>query len=94
MSHRKGRFAVYLITPPPDWRPQRPWDWPLSGVVRLHERNLTAPAAIAFCRVHNADEMKRNHHEHEPIQGWAICCYRVKPRWHAERAQGQRGGVA
>lgn len=56
----KGKQAVYLVSVPTDWKPQRLWDRPPAfsqGV--LHARNLTPRDAIGFARSFNKGAVDR-----------------------------------
>jgi len=80
VNRLKGKTAVYLVSPAPDWKPQRLWDFPPSfteGV--LHARNLRPRDAIGFARSFNkgaTEALQRG----EPSQ-WAIVVRYVRPRY-------------
>ena len=87
VNRLKGKQAVYLVVPTPNWKPQRLWDCPPSftqGV--LHARNLTARDAIGFCRGFNKGAV-------EALQSgessrWAIVAKYIRPSWRRRAAKG------
>lgn len=80
VNRLKGKQAVYLILPTPDWKPQRLWDFPPSftaGV--LHARNLTPRDAVGFARGYNKGAVECLQRG-EPHQ-WAIVVRYTRPSW-------------
>lgn len=93
-SRSKGRQAVYLVSPPPDWKPQRPWDFPPSfSTGQLVAKNLTPQTAAGYARTANKATLERFQRDKTPIDKWAIVGRHLKANWH-DRSQEQRGGVA
>lgn len=90
----KGRQAVYLVSPPPDWKPQRLWDFPpVFSDGQLVARNLTPQTAAGYARTHNKGVLERFQREKIAIDRWAIVGRHLKANWH-DRSQELKGGVA
>ena len=90
----KGRQAVYLIVTSDDFRPQRPWDFPMafSGGT-LYAKNLTMVFAHGFARTHNKRAIQQREcgtWDHK----WAIVVKHVKAQQHGEHpdARANRKG--
>ena len=72
------KAAVYLVTVPADWKPQRPWDYPptFEGG-ELYVKNVSgtqaAGAAFAFNKKAIGDSMKDRR--------WAIAARWVRQKW-------------
>lgn len=90
----KGRQAVYLVVPPPDWKPQRLWDFPPSfSAGQIVARNLTPQTAAGYARAHNKGILERFQRDKVRIDKWAIVGRHLKAKWH-DRSQEQKGGVS
>ncbi|MGI6417269.1 MAG: hypothetical protein ACOX1P_16530 [Thermoguttaceae bacterium] len=90
----KGRQAVYLVVPPPDWKPQRLWDFPPSfSDGEIVARNLTPQTAAGYARTHNKAALERQQRQKLPIDKWAIVGRHLKANWHGSR-QPEKGGSA
>jgi hypothetical protein len=79
MSRRRWeRNAVYLITVPDDFRPQRPWELP-PGIVagELYAKNLAMAHALGFVRCFNKRQMDLG----LPDRRWAIAIHHARFRW-------------
>ncbi len=85
MSHRKGKQSVYLVTPPPGWKPQNVWDCiPSFTEGSLHAKNLTPRDAIGFARSFNKGAVARLQ-QGESSQ-WAIVGKYIRPSWRGKPA--------
>ena len=90
----RGHQAVYLVTPPPGWKPQRLWDFPPEFTTgQLVARNLRPADAAGYARSHNKAAIEQSQRG-EPIATWAIYARQLRPNWRP-RKQGQaQGGAA
>lgn len=88
MARLRGRQAVYLVTVPPDWKPQRLWDWPPTFTDgQLVAKNLPPASALGYCRTYNKNRVEAQQQGGEPIGTWALYVRHLKPNW-----QGQPNG--
>ena len=95
MANRlKGRQAVYLVMPPPDWKPQRLWDFPPKfSTGQLVARNLTPSNAAGYVRTHNKAALEHSQRS-EPIGTWALSVRYVRPSWRARKQATGQGEAA
>ena len=88
----RAKQAVYIVTAPPDYKPQRPWDvLPsfLSG--ELYAKNLTMNAAHGIARTFNALAL-RDHCHGKWDRRWAIVSKHLKSRRHGRHPLAAKGG--
>jgi hypothetical protein len=83
----KSPHAVYILIPPPDWRPSSPWAYPpiVTGGT-LYARHICARDAKAICRAHNLGQLKRTY-QNLPVESWTVFAPSIRPR------HGAKGGA-
>ena len=85
---RHGRQAIFIGTPPDDWKPSSPWSVPPSlSNVTCYEKNLPMPAALGFCRAHNKKYLQTN----QPGRPWAIVSRHLQARRPGEHPDATAG---
>lgn len=96
MSHAGRKSAVYIVTVPDQFRPQRPWDFPqLFTGGEVFTRNVNVAQARGFVFCFNKRQMALG----IPDRKWAIAAGHAKQRWHdrereAAMAREAAGGHA
>jgi len=92
MSRRQGgRIAVYIVTTPAGFAPQRAWHYPESFTdAALHARNLLAGEAKQFARVFNDRALLQK--QRGAWEGkWAIVANYLRPDRNVRRCAGTGG---
>ena len=93
MASRSGRQAIFLVKPPEDWKPQRPWSVPpafTDGVLVAAKKSPRE--AASYARLHNKQALERQQRTKEPIPTWAVVFRFLKASWHGTPAP--KGGAA
>ena len=76
----RPKQAVYLVSVPETFRPQRPWDLPpVAWDLDLHAKNLPMPDALGFARAFNKARVQASQ-AGQPIGQWAIVAKHLRPR--------------
>jgi hypothetical protein len=89
MASRTGRQAVYVVTPPSEWKPQRPWSLPPTFTDGRLIGNKQSPAdAAGFARLFNKDAMEISQRTKQPIAQWAVVFRYLKASWQPMDGQG------
>jgi hypothetical protein len=77
----KARNAVYVVTVPESFRPERPWTFPDQiSAGELYAKNLAMVHALGFVRTFNKRQLALNFAEHR----WAIVVKQTKFHWEPE----------
>lgn len=89
----KGRQVVYLVTVPPDFVPQRPWDV-LSGFSdgELYARNLTSTQGLNFARTHNKKAIL-DREQGQWDRRWAIVVKHIRSLRDGRHPLAGKGGA-
>jgi len=81
-SKAGGRQAVFLVTPPDDWKPERPWSFPpFFANGQLVATRQTAAEAAGFARLYNKRALEQFQRDKEPVTSWAVVFRHLKPNW-------------
>jgi hypothetical protein len=89
-SDLRAKNAVYVVTVPETFRPQRPWDLPpQTSDGELWAKNVTLSEARDFVRVFNKRQLLRGLTDHK----WAMAIKHVRCRWSLtdEPMPGEQG---
>ena len=81
MPFKGGRYRVFLVKPPRDWRPQRLWDAPPTFEAgELRVKKATSGMALGFARAFNKEAVERG----GPVEQWAIVARHLRPEYRAK----------
>jgi len=87
MSDWRAKNAVYLVTVPETFQPERPWDLPDQVVeAELYAKNLALVHVLGFCRTFNSRQLRLG----LPDRKWALAIKHTRFRWDGPRPAGDR----
>jgi hypothetical protein len=95
MTYPRWKQAVFIVTTPPDFKPQRPWDVPPSFAVgTLYAKNLSIREAVGFARTFNKRAVQARE-RHQWDHRWAILSKHLRPhrRWQQAQTESEKGGA-